>query len=1690
VAQVGRISGPLLEANLERNGIDLTFRNDFDSTKLLFLDVNNGKISINRDFAAADLDVTDTTIQTVNLIADTVPVANYTISENTIEVQSGDIFLNASRAIVLSNLETEKFFASDNFIKSKDNADIELRPNGTGTLEILNDLKVYGSLHATGNITLDGSITFGDTLIEDTVTFEADVNSDIIPAETDSYSLGRNQKRWDQLFTQAVNGEALTAGAAAISGIDLVKSTEYTIYVATNGSNTNRGDHIQGPVATIQEAISRIPSNNTDFYTIYVFPGTYQEQLPIVVPKFVTVAGNDIRNTIVKPASSNNTKDVFHLSGDSTIQNLTVKDFYYDEDNNTGYAFRFTPNTTITARSPYVQNVSVITKGSTVGVEDPNGFVIGDAGRGAWIDGSEVGENSREASMLFHSCTFITPNADAITMSNGVRVEWLNSFTYFANRGLYAFNGNEGRISQDGSTRIYGAELRSIGSASVYGNFGAVADGDETLMYLIKHNFGYVGSGKDSSNDKTLAIEENQVVKINSGRIFYQTTDHAGKFKVGDTFFVDFENGSTSIDIASLSTNSVTGLIVKTDSSETILSAEKVETGNIRFTTNRLDSLVGDLNLVSASEITNINSNTSIQRNLTIRDNFSFGGSLNLKGNEFSDKLQFNVEFDQNFNPNQTLTFTLGSEENYWKKSNLNTLELTSLEFINNFITSTPSNSNLELRASGTGKILIPDNDVLIENNLVVNADYSVSNVVINGNLTLTGNIFSENIVAADDFTINQNLTVGAAAQFEEILIDDNFITTTTSNTDLELRANGTGKILIPNNDVNLETNLYVSETIIDNLSNTFVISSVNFPRAIVSSNLTFENNVINSANSDLELRANSTGNVVISNDFEITNNVSMMSTFSVDGRFEDQGFGPELVNNGTFDNNFSGWTASGGGVLQWDPAGYLIVNGLSGVQLASQNVPVVAGRKYKVTATLIRKDSEQVNSEYSLRFFQSGVGDLAAWFKPGNLTDVDTPVTLTQTVTAVTNTLSIILRAVNVAAVWDDVSVVEDLGIIEFINPIELNIDGSLTHTGNINRVGNTNLAGDAVVDGLATITDFLSTNYEIKSNVLRNKETGLILNRSDPQNPFGFYRMTIAMLNGATADDFDNQTEKNLINFLANGTNPPYGFSYADANQNGALTTADTISWLQFIANSTTNNVTIDAFLKIITDEVIELEYENPGTFNTTLFAGNYTNPNIDFRASGTGTIYFSNNNVDISNNLSANDISSNNFIALNRITSDKFRVTDNIIEIYDNVVTTAISNENLELKANGKVSIPSNNIILTENLIVNGLTSFKPVTVSGTLLHTGYNTQTGDFTLDGNLTTNSLKSSGKINFANIRIADNTITTTDSNSDLELVANSAGKISVPNNNVVFNNNLTANNVDTTIANVNNLLEFNSATINNTIEIFNNVISIKNLNLDLILEKPNNKSVILESLDFSNSTVKNNSSSIDVSVTDNLIISANGSLRIPVGTVDQRTNVLGSIRFNTSDQLFEGRSQSNIAFNGIYSTNKATNIVAHPVDNIISLTVNNTIVGNISATGLTTNRARAGNISLETNRIVSTVLNSDLVLQTLGSGELQIGSISIVGSTIKNNNEGSLIVRLERYGYAKLGTTGAVAFPKGTVAERPTSPELGTTRWNTEDEILETWDGNTFIQSVGTSEVISEQEFSDLLLEYTLIFG
>ena len=74
-------------------------------------------------------------------------------------------------------------------------------------------INVTGNLHATGNITADGNITLGDA-DTDSVTFNADLTSNIVPNATNTYDLGESGKEWRNIY---LNGALIDENGISMS---------------------------------------------------------------------------------------------------------------------------------------------------------------------------------------------------------------------------------------------------------------------------------------------------------------------------------------------------------------------------------------------------------------------------------------------------------------------------------------------------------------------------------------------------------------------------------------------------------------------------------------------------------------------------------------------------------------------------------------------------------------------------------------------------------------------------------------------------------------------------------------------------------------------------------------------------------------------------------------------------------------------------------------------------------------------------------------------------------------------------------------------------------------------------------------------------------------------------------------------------------------------------------------------------------------------------------------------------------------------------------------------------------------------------------------------------------------------------------------------------------------------------------
>jgi uncharacterized Zn ribbon protein len=850
---VGKISGQMLESNLLRRDMQTGDENLSFETDLIYLDVFNNRVGIKTDTPFRPLLVNSVFNSTTLNVDNELTILDFTISSNTIALNSGNIELSATgpgaeiqaSALQAGNIKIDQ----DGILNTNLNQDINLTP--TGTVNFYNQIEVDGNLHTTGNITADGNLVFGDS-DTDQIVFNAAIASDIIPDITDTYSIGINNKKFDNLYTYFINGQSLTSGGAVVAGIDLSTRPGNTWYVSSdNGNNSNVGDHPNGPFATIEWALSQATSGDT----VFIYPGTYIELFPLVVPEGVTVTGAGIRSVKILPDTASTYEDVFKLNGQSTVEDLTIADFYYDSLNDKGYAFSFDSGLNVSSRSPYIRNVSVITKGSVTTINDPLGFNQADAGRGAKIDGSLALSISKEASMLFHSLTFICPNADVIVMKNGVRVEWLNSFIYYADRGLYAENGSLGFASLG---LKFGAEVRSIGSANVYGNYGAWADGDETLMYLINHNFGYIGSGLDNSNDPTNVIQTNETVRLNDGKIYYQSMDHKGDFRVGDIFRIESATGNIEFQ-TSVVTN--TAINITDGINTTYIDADEINVGNIKISGNTIQSITGGILFDAANNIENINSNfetigsLNVTGDLDVFDNSTFGSNN-------STYIEILSTIPSNLLPN-TNNFSLGSFSNFWNSLYSTQLTFDNLVLQGNLIQTTVSNSDLELKTSGSGVVLISNNNLLASENINIQGNTTLSSVTLS-------DLISNNLI------INNLVTYNTQTVFDDIEFLGNRITTTVSNADLELAANGVGNVVVSGDTLLLGQDLQVNGTtnllnidVNGLLSVSGIVSTSLLIEKLLLDNIQVEGNLIQTtiSNADLELRTNGTGNVIVPND-------------------------------------------------------------------------------------------------------------------------------------------------------------------------------------------------------------------------------------------------------------------------------------------------------------------------------------------------------------------------------------------------------------------------------------------------------------------------------------------------------------------------------------------------------------------------------------------------------------------------------------------------------------------------------------------------------------------------------------------------------------------------------------------------------------------------------------------------------
>ena len=467
------------------------------------------------------------------------------------------------------------------------------------------------------------------------------------------------------------------------------------------------------------------------------------------------------------------------------------------------------------------------------------------------------------------------------------------------------------------------------------------------------------------------------------------------------------------------------------------------------------------------------------------------------------------------------------------------------------------------------------------------------------------------------------------------------------------------------------------------------------------------------------------------------------------------------------------------------------------------------------------------------------------------------------------------------------------------------------------------------------------------------------------------------------------------------------------------------------------------------------------------------------------GTGEVHVVTTNVQITNDLDVGLYGYFGSLTVGTgITVPEFTVGD--IHISNNDIVTISTNRDLELSANGtgKVYAPTSDVSVTNSLTVTGDTTVNGNTIVNgveigaagnpkTLTQVGNIDQTGSIDVTGNFQSGNIDvlTPSYVILPEITLQGSAITVTSTDSDLNFTANGTGG-------VVFDRQIKiTNNV------IQNIFDINDVSLS-----FNNLYLTEDGQL-LLTEDGDNYLLDIDNL-------RDLSLIFEPRGTGNAIIDSTKAIAIAYGNnVDRDLYAIGEIRQNSTTKLYEGWTPNGlVSFNNIYDTDRNTYVTPELTpganDNTIRFGVSGTVKGSIDATKLYSNVFQIDNVVISSNTISNSNNTLDLSIATTGTGSVLTNNIRLKDNTITNTLDSALIFETLGSGYVKFGGTGAVVIPYGDDSQRRIVPDLGETRYSTEQQYIEIFDGAAWIPASGASSAATQEEIQAETNLWALILG
>jgi hypothetical protein len=246
-----------------------------------------------------------------------------------------------------------------------------------------------------------------------------------------------------------------TSGALSYTSWGVVPKVYYVAPTGTDNELLGYGVSLDKPFLTVKYACEHVVGPAT----IFIKTGIYSEILPITIPSDVALVGDELRSTVIQPASGYTASNMFYVRNGSGIRNMTLQglsgtlgsfNVYLTKRPSAGAFVSLDPQgysvlaAQISTKSPYIQNVTTIGTGCV----------------GLKVDGSlHVSGNK---SIVANDFTQVISDGIGVWITNRGKAELVSVFTYYCHIGYLAENGGK---------------IRATNGNNSYGDYGAVSEG-------------------------------------------------------------------------------------------------------------------------------------------------------------------------------------------------------------------------------------------------------------------------------------------------------------------------------------------------------------------------------------------------------------------------------------------------------------------------------------------------------------------------------------------------------------------------------------------------------------------------------------------------------------------------------------------------------------------------------------------------------------------------------------------------------------------------------------------------------------------------------------------------------------------------------------------------------------------------------------------------------------------------------------------------------------------------------------------------------------------------------------------------------------------------------------------------------------------------------------------------------------